>query len=611
MYYDFVDVDIDRYRVDGEYRQVMLSARQLDEKKIPSQWVNQHLQYTHGFGLVMSPVNQAGPEGLPRYFIQDIPPVVPDDWPPAYQEAMRVDEPRLYYMAWVKKFHLPAFKDQSPAPGPGGEAAEAAEPAELEGDPISERVITPPRQPPDIEDYVLVNTEEAEMDYPVGAENAYNHYSGTGGVEVSSFWRRLALFCRFADLPILFTGSLKEGSKVLLRRWIALREQAIAPFIVPDPDPYLVVHNGRLVWIMDGYTLSANIPYATVLNLGQWGINYIRNSVKITIDAHDGTIDFYVFDENDPMIRTWQRIFPDLFKPRSAMPSGLVDHVRYPQFVFMCQSIMFADYHMDNEKVFFNREDRWSLPVELYQGDRVNVEPYFVVMRIPGEPQEEFIQMLPMTPAGKADQNMIAWMAGRCDGDHYGKLMVFLFPKDKLFFGPMMMENRIDQDTDISREMSLWGRGGSTVLRGNLLVIPIDGSLLYVEPVYLEARRSEAGAGSGIPELKRVIVGYRDRVTMQPTLALALEELFGASAPPPSLPPTPTPDAEPDELAPTPTPTPAATAERIEQLRPLISRALELEREAEALWKEGDFSGYGAKREELRSVLEEMEREAE
>ncbi len=596
-YYDFIDVDIDRYHLDDQYQQVMLSARQLDPDQIPAEWVNQRLLYTHGFGIVMAPVNRVGPEGFPEYLIKDIP-------PRSLYPELQIKQPRLYYMAWVQKVHLPKFKPpaEGPAPGaPEGEAPPAPEGQQPSSTATAARETTPPRKPPDPEDYVLVNTDQDEFDYPLGEKNMYTKYTGHGGIVISSFMRRLALFTKFMDLQILFTSSIGKDSRALINRFITRRASVVAPFLLPDLDPYIIVHKGRLVWMLDCYTFSNRLPYSTVLNLGRgFGFNYIRNSVKATVDAYDGTLDLYIADPTDPIVRTWAKIFPGLLKDmRREMPPELLEHIRYPQFYFMCQAWMYADYHMRDPQVFFNREDRWSLPVEVYQTDKVNVEPYYVVMKLPGEAKAEFIQMLPMTPTGKEEQNMIAWLAGRCDGKHYGKLRVFVFPKERLFYGPMQIEARVDQDTDISREMSLWGGGGSRVLRGNLLVIPINGSLLYVEPLYLEAEQTQ------IPQLKRVIVAYGDRVTMQPSLDEALDAVFGAGAAPRGTEATPLPGGEAVAAPPAETGPPTAAADRA-RLRSLIRRALDLDAQSAALLKQGDFAGFDAKRKELKQVLEEL-----
>lgn len=461
LYYEFADVDVTRYNLKTGYRQVMSSPREIDVTQLPEKaksWINQRLIYTHGYGLCLSPVNQITPGGLPDFFVKDIPPVSSD-------KNLQIDRPEIYY----------------------GEKTN---------------------------NYVIVNTKEQEFDYPKGDSNVYTTYKGKGGVRVNSLLGKLLFAIKFNDLKILLTGYIGDDSRFMFNRNIKSRVKEIAPFLAYDSDPYLVINNGRMRWILDGYTLSNLYPYSEPVG----GFNYIRNSVKVVIDAYDGTVNFYISDPNDPIVSTYSKIFPKLFKPISELPKGLKEHLRYPYDLFMVQASKYAAYHMQDPQVFYNQEDLWNIPKENYDGSEQAMEAYYTIMRLPKEKREEFLLMLPFTPNNKS--NMIAWLAARCDGDNYGKLIVYKFPKDKLVYGPMQIEARIDQETEISKQLSLWGQKGSRVIRGNLLAIPIEESLLYVEPLYLEASEGE------LPELKRVIVAYKDHIAMEETLDGALQNIF-------------------------------------------------------------------------------------
>ncbi len=465
LYYDFVDADVDRYVIDEEYRQVLLSVRELNQRQIPQRartWVNTHLMYTHGYGLCMSPVDQVTPEGLPYLIIKDIPPVSTVD--------LEVTEPAVYY-------------------------------GELQSD------------------YVLVRTSTDEFDYPLGEQNKYTRYEGNGGVPIGSLWKRLLYSWRFRDRQLLFTEHLTPETRIMFRR--ALRERAprLAEFLAYDRDPYPVLLDGRMLWVWDAYTFTDMYPYSEPYRPG---MNYIRNSVKVVVDAFHGDVSFYVVDPEDPIIQACGAVFPSLFKSVEEMPEGLRAHLRYPVDLFEIQGNVFSSYHMEAPQVFYNKEDQWSVPIESYAGEQRRMESYYVVMRIPGEEDAEFIIMLPFTPTNK--DNMVAWLAGRCDGEHYGKLMVFLFPKQKLVFGPRQIEARIDQDPAISELLTLWSQKGSSVVRGNLLVIPIEQSLLYVEPLYLMAESGE------LPELKRVIVSFGGRIAMAQNLYDAIDAVFRGDA---------------------------------------------------------------------------------
>ena len=454
-YYQFQSVDNDRYRINGDYRQTLLSPRELLSSNLPNRtWINEHLTFTHGYGVALSPVNQVTPEGLPVLLIKDIPPQSSID--------LVVARPEIYF----------------------GELAN---------------------------DHVFVNTGTKEFDYPEGEKNVYKNYEGKGGFEVGSFFRKLVLAARFKALKIIFSEDINSESRVLMYRNITDRVQKVAPFLRLDNDPYLVISEGRLTWLYDAYTVSDHFPYSP--KIPRFG-NYVRNSVKISIDAYDGSMSFYIADELDPIIQTYENIFPDLFQDLSKMPEDLRSHIRYPSDLFMIQTHIYATYHMKRPQVFYNKEDQWEVP----EIDGDIMKPYYTIMKLPGEDNEEYILMLPYTPRGKS--NLSAWMVARSDGEQYGKLDVYTFPKQKLVFGPSQMVARINQDAEISRQISLWDQRGSSVIQGTLLVIPIEESLVYVRPLYLKA---DAGK---IPELKRVIVGYEDNIAMERTLEEALGKIF-------------------------------------------------------------------------------------
>ncbi|MBR9690270.1 UPF0182 family protein [Candidatus Woesearchaeota archaeon] len=467
LYYDLAGIDIDRYNIDGKYTQVMLAPRELDQTQITPNaktWVNLHMVYTHGFGVVMSPVNQVTKQGLPNFYIKDIPPIYTVD-----EDNLKISKPQIYY----------GEKDN---------------------------------------EYVLVNTDTKEFDFPKGDTNQYINYDGTGGVILNSFFKKLLFAIRFTDIKILLSTDITQDSKIMFTRDIARRISKITPFLGLDEDPYLVIDNGRLIWIMDAYTLSGNYPYSE--KYGQ--INYIRNSVKVTVDAYDGSVTYYVMDTTDPLIMTYAKIFPKQFKSFELMSASLKEHIRYPVDLFKIQSQIYSIYHMDDVKVFYNKEDAWQIPNEVYGvGQQVAVEPYYIIIKLPQEKKEEFVLMTSFTPIKK--DNMIAWMAARSDGDNYGKLILYKFQKDKLIYGPLQIEAKIDQDSEISQQLTLWSQQGSSVTRGNLLVIPIKNSILYIEPLYIQAETGQ------LPELKRVLVSDGVRVVMEEDLATALEALFGKS----------------------------------------------------------------------------------
>ena len=455
-YYQFQSVDNDRYLIDGVYRQTLLSPRELLASSLPNRtWINEHLTFTHGYGVSLSPVNQVTPEGLPVLLIKDIPPKSSVD--------LTITRPEIYF----------------------GELTN---------------------------DHVFVDTGTKEFDYPKGEKNVYEDYQGKGGVRIGSFIRKAILTARFKTMKILFSEDIENDSRVLMYRNITERVQKVTPFLRLDNDPYLVISGGRLLWIYDAYTVSDQFPYSAMIpNFG----NYVRNSVKIVIDAYEGSMNFYIADPKDPIILTYRNIFPDLFKDLEEMPEDLKKHIRFPSDLFSIQTFIYATYHMKTPQVFYNKEDQWEIP----EIDGKIMQPYYTIMKLPSKENEEYILMLPFTPKGKA--NLSAWMVARSDGDHYGKLVVYTFPKQKLIYGPSQIVARINQEAEISRQISLWDQRGSSVIQGNLLVIPIEESLIYVRPLYLKA---DAGK---IPELKRVIVGYEDKIAMERTLDEALQKIFG------------------------------------------------------------------------------------
>ncbi len=527
-YYKFLDVDVDRYHFDGRYQQVTIAPREIAPSLLSANaqtWVNLHLLFTHGNGVVMSPVTEKTTEGLPYFYLRDIPPI-------ASNGAPTITQPRIYF----------------------GDGAD---------------------------NYVIVRGSTPEFDYPKGNDNVYNTYDGTDGVAIGGYLWRSLFSWHFGDVNMLLSRYITSASKILIHRNIQDRVRTIAPFLTLDHDPYVVVSGGRLFWMQDAYTISDWFPYAQP----QGDINYIRNSVKVVIDAYNGTVTFYVADPADPIIATYRRIFPDLFLPLSAMPPDLQRHIRYPEDLFQIQALQYRAYHMDTPEVFYNREDLWQFPREPAAPDSgggpgARMSPYYMMMRLPGEKDTQFFLMLPMVPSQR--ENMIAWMAARCDAPEYGKLIVYEFPKDKLVYGPFQIDARVNQNTEISQQISLWNQMGSRVIRGNLLVVPINNSILYVSPLYL---RAESGQ---LPELKRVIAAYGDRVVMQDTLPEALAALFGQAVPAATLP---------------------VSAGTVVTGGPADARAqaaLEHYNKAIERLKAGDWTGFGAELDALKPLLQQL-----
>ncbi|MCH7759014.1 UPF0182 family protein [Patescibacteria group bacterium] len=530
-YYDFISIDNDRYNLNGDYRQVLLSPRELNTANLPQRnFINDRLTFTHGFGLTLSPVNEVTPEGLPVLFLKDLPPV-------SSIESLTVTRPEIYY-------------------------------GEL------------------VNDWVVVKTKAQEFNYPSGDENVFTDYEGVGGVPINSFFRKVLFALKFGSLKIILSNDITQESRIMYYRNIKERVERVLPFLSLDRDPYIVVtQEGELKWIFDAYTTSDRYPYAELMNdifsnLPGRNINYIRNSVKVVIDAYDGSMKFYIADTKDPIIQTYAKIFKGQFLPIEEMGEDLRSHIRYPEDLFIYQTNLYTVYHMNEAQIFYNKEDQWQIPV-ITSGRQIDPMLRHMIMKLPGEKKEEFILMIPFTPRGK--DNLSAWMVARNDGEFYGQLVVYRFPKQKLIFGPKQITNRINQDTDISRQISLWDQRGSEVIRGNLLVIPIEESLVYIQPIYLRAE------GGKIPELKRVIVAHENRIAMEKTLDLALERVFGGRVDRDIRNQVMTEVVEPAELT--------FQDDSFQQARDLFNRALEAQRR-------GDWSLYGEEIRKLGDILE-------
>jgi uncharacterized protein len=532
-YYDFVQVDNDRYTIDGQYRQIMLSARELNSQSLPSRsWINERLTFTHGYGMTLGPVNEVTPEGLPVLFIRDLPPVSTGD--------LKITQPAIYY-------------------------------GELPND------------------HVFVRTKTEEFDYPRGDDNVFTTYAGNGGVPLSNIFRRLLFAIRFRSTDTFFSPNLTTDSRVMLHRRIGERVRRIAPFFTYDPDPYLAVSDGRLVWIQDAYLTSNRYPYSSSAN----GVNYIRNAVKVTIDAYHGTTTFHLLDPKNPIAQTIAKIYPDLLEPLSAMPEDLRTRLRYPHGIFELQAAVFSTFHMLNPAVFYNREDQWEVPAFDVGGQSVRMDPYYTIMKLPGEAGPEYIQMLPYTPRQK--DNLAAWMVARSDGDNYGRLIVFQFPKQTVIFGPRQIAARISQDQVIAPQITLWNQQGSEVIQGTLLVIPIEEALIYVRPLYLRANNGQ------IPELARVIVAYQNQIVMEQTLDRAIDRLFppdGRRDPPVAVERS---EAAVEEAAPPRAGVDPEISTLAAQARAHYERALQAQRD-------GNWALYGEEIKRLGEVLAKMKR---
>jgi uncharacterized membrane protein (UPF0182 family) len=541
-YYDFPDIDIDRYEIDGTTREVMLATRELNFDKLPEgshNWINEKLIYTHGYGITMNPVNGFTPEGLPTLMLSNMP-------VQSTVRSLTVTRPEVYF----------------------GELTNTD---------------------------VYVKTQQKEFNYPQGQTNNLTSYEGNGGILLGGFLRRMIIALDRDDLTKLpFSDDVNKDSRLLMRRNVRDRVSALAPFLTYDPDPYIVLgDDGRLSWIMDAFTMSDSYPYSTHYRLGNDLINYMRNSVKVVIDAYDGTTTFYVFDTDDPIIAAYRRIFPTLFKDASTMPAGLRKHVRYPEMLLKLQADVYGLYHMMDPEAFYNREDLWTVATEvgLGEGGQQTTQPNFVLMKLPGETGEEFVEILPFTPANR--NNLIGWIAGRSDGAQYGTSVVYNFPKTKLVDGPLQIEARIDQNAQLSGQLTLWNQQGSHVRRGALLVIPIGRALLYAEPIYLQAERSP------MPELRLVVLALQDRLAYGPTFESALASLFGGSVSSLSAVSAP---AESDRKASASASKPQPEAD----FNALIAEAAKDLADYQRLTAEGKLGEAGQKLEELKRVLDKL-----
>jgi len=536
LYYEFYSVDVDRYMLDGKYRQVMVSPRELTQQLPEDTWDNRHVRFTHGYGSVANLVAREGTEGSPEFLVQDIP-------PQADYESLDVDNPAIYYGERTPHYRI------VPAGVPG---------------------------------------DSLELDYPRSGENVYTRYSGDGGVNVGSFWKQLLFSYFMGDFNILLTNYIQDDSQIQFWNQVQERVRRVAPFLKFDRDPYMVHGDDRQYWILDAYTSSNSFPYSEPIRdqQGYEGTRYIRNSVKVVVDAFDGDVSFYIADPDDPIIQMYQEVFPDLFQPLDAMPETLRNHIRYPQDLFEMQVERYRRYHQTQPQVFYNNEDLWTRPQEQYAGRQQRMEPYYILTDLPGQDAAglEFMLMMPMTPDGR--DNMISWMAARSDPPNYGDVVVYELPKDRLIRGPNQIESRIDQDTEISQQLSLWDQRGSNVIRGNLIVVPIEESFLYVEPIFLVAEDIQ------IPEMQRVIAATDQRVAMERTLRQSLNAVLGEQVV----------ETRDDALAQLEQAAGAAQAAAPQQVEGL-ERAKELIQEARQALQNGDFATFGERFDELEQEL--------
>ncbi|HKM28682.1 MAG TPA: UPF0182 family protein [Anaerovoracaceae bacterium] len=531
QYYQFNDVDVDRYMINGEYTQTYLAAREIDEAKLSESsktWLNMHIKYTHGYGITLSRVDSVTSSGQPDVLIKNIPPESRVD------EIASINRSEIYF----------------------GELTN---------------------------DYILVNTDEDEFDYPDGDSNKYAQYQGKAGIKMN-FLNRIMFAIREGSLKLLVSSNITGDSKIVIHRNVIDRVKTIMPYLSYEEDPYIVTVDGKLYWMMDAYTTSSYYPYAEPFDGKIGGTNYIRNSVKVVVDAYNGDVSFYIVDEDDPMAMTMQKIYPKLFKSADQMPEGLKSHIRYPNTLFQIQANIYSRYHMEDVKVFYQNEDSWDIANEIYGKEQQAMTPNYYIVKLPGEKSAEFISSIPYTPRSK--QNMTALLVARNDGEEYGNLVLYQFPKNKTVYGPMQIEAQIDQNTQISQDFSLWSSSGSSYSRGNIFVIPIETSLLYVEPVYLEA------SNQAIPEVKRVIVAYDDQIAYEATLGEALESLFGEGA--------------------AGTSTPSIGDQSVSQSAgmsqtELIAQAVEAYNKAETAQKSGDWASYGEYISQLENYLNRLQ----
>jgi hypothetical protein len=525
-YYNFNSLDTERYQLNGEYQQLSLAPRELDYNNLPKRnFINEKLTYTHGMGAAVTPINQVTEEGLPVLYVKDLPPT-------STREKLNIEQPAIYY-----------GENQS--------------------------------------DYVIANTESKEFHYPGREGNVYQNYTGNGGVLLDSPWKKALMAINFGSYKIFLNSDITDESRMLYHRNINGRIEKALPFLSFDSDPYLIIADGDLKWIRDAYTTTDHYPYSAKMA----GINYMRNSVKVVVDAYDGDINAYIMDEEDPLIQTYASIFPEIFKTEEEMPDAVKEHIRYPEDLFSRQTVLYTEYHMDNPQDFYNKEDLWTFPrlMSTTRGESVGPVMRRLIMKLPGEDKEEFVLMLPYTPEGK--NNMISWIAARSDGEHYGKLVNYRFPKDSLAYGPQQIISRINQRTEISQQISLWDQSGSEVLQGNLYVIPIEESILYVRPLYLRARDSR------MPELKRVIVAHKESIAMEPTLDQALQAIFGNGE-----------ETEQEE-----TEQEAEGQPRIQpEIRELVEELEQLFELSIREQQKGNWSGYGNALEELHNKIQQL-----
>ena len=516
-YYKFNGINNDRYTLNGEYRQVMLSARELSYEDLPSKsWINERLVFTHGNGVAMGPVSRITRDGLPEFIMKDIPPVSNAD--------IKITTPEIYF----------------------GELTN---------------------------DYAIANTKIPEFNYPTSEGNVYLSYKGDGGVPLDSLFRRAVFASSFKTLKILLSSDIKKESRIIYNRNVKDRVAAIAPFLLLDKDPYIVISDeGKLFWMIDACTVSTRLPYSKRLTNR---VNYMRNSVKVTVDAYNGDVNFYLSDPDDAVIKVYGAIFPGLLKRMEEMPADLKKHIRYPKEFFAVQTALYATYHMADPKTFYNKEDLWEIPSR----GKTSMEPYYLIMKLPGEKKEEYFLFMPYTPAKR--DNLAAWFAARCDNPDYGKLVVYTFPRDRLVFGPRQVDARIDQDSYISQQITLWGQSGSQVIRGNLLIIPIETSLMYIQPLYLAAEDK-----GGLPELRKVIVVYENNVVMEENLEICLQRLFGGRRPVSV-------GESPD-------------IQKKTSIDDLAKEAMKLFERAGELQRQGNWAGYGEELGKLENVLKEM-----
>ena len=530
QYYSFNDVDVDRYNINGEYTQTFLSAREIDESIIKDTWLNKHLKYTHGYGITLSRVDKITASGQPDVLIGDIP-------PESDVKEIQITRPEIYF----------------------GELTN---------------------------NYVLANTSEDEFDYPDDDGNKYAQYEGTAGIKLNPL-NRFMFAVKERSLKLLVSGNISGDSKILINRNIEERVREIMPYLQYDDDPYMFTVDGKLYWMIDAYTYTNRYPYSEPYS-AETDVNYIRNSVKVVIDAYNGTTDYYIVDETDPMAQNFKKIYPDLFKSMDEMPDNIKAHIRYPSMLLDIQAQVYQRYHMDDVNVFYQNEDLWEISDEIYGIKEQQMTPNYYIMKLPGEESAEFVNSIPFTPKDK--RNLMGLFVARNDGDHYGELILYQMPKSKVVYGPMQIEAQIDQNTEISKEFSLWNSSGSQYSRGNMFIVPIEDSLLYIEPVYLEA------TNSSIPEVKRVIVAYGDRIAYEPTLAEALNSLFGEDS---VLPSDSTETGGGSDQA---AESEGGDDQEMSQTE-IISNAQEAFDNAQSAAQDGDWAGYGEYINELEQYL--------